>query len=183
MSRSATAALVISLTATGADGSGGPQATEPFPRSAAVKRQGLDEIVVRRRLAAPPHRVFAALTSPELLPQWMDAAGRALVSCEIDLRPGGRYRYVFRSTSGRSFGMSGTYLEVVPNQRLVHTESYDGYDWPPLVTTTRLYASDENTLLEVTIRYPTEAIRDADWPNVEGGSEDGYRRLEQLLAR
>lgn len=151
--------------------------------AATVVRQGDAETVVRRHFDLPPGRVFAALTTPALLQQWMSAAGRALVECTIDLRSGGSFRYVFRSASGRTFGMSGAYREVVRDQRIVHTESYDGYDWPPLVTTTVLRESRGGTDLEMTIRYPSESIRETDFPNIESGSEEGYARMEQTLAR
>jgi len=148
-----------------------------------VIRQGDLETVVRRHFSAPPARVFAALTTPEVLRQWMSAAGRDLVECTIDLQPGGAFRYVFRSASGRTFGMFGNYREVVLNRRIVHTESYDGYDWPPLVTTTVLREVDGGTDLEMAIGYPTPAIREIDFPNIESGTEEGYARMEQVLGR
>jgi uncharacterized protein YndB with AHSA1/START domain len=148
-----------------------------------VTRTGDMEITIRRRFAAPPARIFAALTTPDLLRRWMSAAGRQLVECQVDLRPGGTYRYVFRASNGKAFAMSGTYREVVPQRRLVHTESYDGYDWEPLVTTTVLAAHGDGTTLVMTLRYPTKEICDTDFPNVESGSADGFTRLETLLAQ
>ena len=65
----------------------------------------------------------------------------------------------------------------------MHTESYDGYDWEPLVTTTVLAADGDGTTLVMTIRYPTKEICDTDFPNVESGSADGFTRLETLLAK
>ena len=148
-----------------------------------VTRTSDTEITVRRRFAAPPQRVFAALTSPDLLRQWMSAAGRDLVECQVDLRPGGAYRYVFRSSKGKTFGMYGSYREVVPAQRIVHTEAYDGYDWEPLVTTTDLRDDGGGTTLVMTIRYPNKKICDSDFPNVESGTADGFIRLDTVLAQ
>jgi len=148
-----------------------------------VTRTADVEITVRRRFAAPPSEVFDALTTPNQLRRWMSAAGRELIECDVDLRPGGRYRYVFRAPKGSTFGMYGTYREVVQARRLVHTEAYDGYDWEPLVTTTDL--SEDNaggTVLVMTIRYPTKEICDTDFPNVESGTAAGFARLDQLLA-
>jgi uncharacterized protein YndB with AHSA1/START domain len=147
-----------------------------------ITRTADTEITVRRRFAAPRARVFAALTNPDLLRQWMSAAGRELVECRVDLRPGGSYRYVFRASKGATFGMYGTYREVVPGRRIVHTEAYDGYDWEPLVTTTVLHDDGGGTTLEMTIRYPNEKICDTDFPNVESGTADGFSRLDKLLA-
>lgn len=148
-----------------------------------VKKVGTNEIAIARRFSAPPDRVFAALTEPELLKKWLSAAGRELAECEVDARTGGRYRYVFRTKSGRSFGMFGDFVEVVRDRRIVHTESYDGYDWEPLVTTTELRDDRGGTLLEMIVRYPNEAIRDEDFPNLESATEEGYARLDALLAK
>ncbi len=109
---------------------------------------------MRRRFTASPARVFAALTNPALLRQWMSEAGRELVECQVDLRPGGSNRYAFRTAKGGTFGMYGTYRDVVPERRIVHTEAYDGYDWEPLVTTTDLQADGAGTALLMTVRYP-----------------------------
>jgi uncharacterized protein YndB with AHSA1/START domain len=148
-----------------------------------VKRTTDTTIVVRRQFAAPPSRVFAAFTEPALLRQWMSAAGRTLAECEVDLRNDGRYRYVFRTSSGRSFVMYGTFREVLPGKRVVHTESYEGYDWPPLVTTMELEEKAGGTALVITIEYPSKAICDSDLPNIESGMPDGFTRLDALLAR
>jgi uncharacterized protein YndB with AHSA1/START domain len=154
--------------------------TQPPPTR--VERTGETEITIRSRFGAPRDRVFAALTTPDLLRRWMSAAGREMVECQIDLRTGGRYRYVFRSSKGSTFGMYGTYLEVTPGTRIVHTEAYDGYDWKPLETTTELRDDGGGTLLVMTIRYPSKEICDRDFPNVESGVGEGFGRLEKLLA-
>jgi uncharacterized protein YndB with AHSA1/START domain len=140
------------------------------------------EITVRRRFAAPPARVFAALTEPDSLRKWMSAGGRELVESKVDLRPGGSYRHVFRSSKGATFGMYGTYREVVPGRRIVHTEAYDGYDWEPLVTTTVLQEDGNGTTLVMTILYPNKKICDTDFPNVESAAAEGFNRLDKLLA-
>jgi uncharacterized protein YndB with AHSA1/START domain len=122
------------------------------------------------------------LTSPDLLRRWMSAAGREMVECHVDLRVGGSFRYVFRSAAGRSFAMYGTYREIVPDRRIVHTEAYDGYTWDPLVTTTDLQADGIGTSLAMTIHYPSPQICDRDFPNVEAGTADGFTRLEAVLS-
>jgi uncharacterized protein YndB with AHSA1/START domain len=148
-----------------------------------VTRTGETEITVQRRFSAAPEKVFAGLTEPEILRKWMSANGRELTEAHVDLRPGGSYRYVFRSPSGRTFGMYGTYREVVPARRIVHTEAYDGYQWDPLVTTTELRDDEGGTALVMSIRYPSKEICDSDFPNVQSGTEDGFSRMEKLLAK
>ncbi len=148
-----------------------------------VTRTGDTEITVQRHFAAPPAQVFAGLTAPELLRKWMSANGRELTDAQVDLRSGGSFRYVFRSPSGKTFGMYGTYREVVPGRRIVHTEAYDGYKWDPLVTTIELSEDGGGTSLVMSIRYPSKEIRDTDFPNVQSGTEDGFSRMEKLLAK
>lgn len=147
-----------------------------------VTRTGDTEITVRSRIAATPDRVFAALTTPDLLRKWMSADGRDMVESRVDLRPQGSFRYVFKSSRGSTFGMFGTYREVVPGRRIVHTEAYDGYDWPPLVTTTELTPENGGTLLVMRIQYPSKEIRDRDFPNVQSAMAEGFvTRIEQAL--
>jgi uncharacterized protein YndB with AHSA1/START domain len=148
-----------------------------------VGRTSDTEITVRRRFAASPARVFDALTIPDLLRQWMSAAGRELVDSQVDLRSGGSYRYVFRSSKGSTFGMYGSYREIVPGRRIVHTEAYDGYDWEPLVTTTDLGDDGGGTMLVMTIRYPSKEICDRDFPNVKASAGEGFARLDKVLAK
>jgi uncharacterized protein YndB with AHSA1/START domain len=148
-----------------------------------VVRTDNAEVTVSRRFAAPPAKVFEALTSPELLPKWMSAHGRDLIEVRADLRPGGAYRYVFRGPGGRTFGMYGTYREFVSPRRIVHTEAYDGYDWDPLVTTTDLSDEAGGTALLMTIRYPSREICDKDFSSVQAGSEAGFSRLDKLLSK
>jgi hypothetical protein len=79
--------------------------------------------------------------------------------------------------------MYGTFREVVPDRRIVHTEAYDGYDWDPLITTTDLRDDGDGTIVGMTIRYPSREIRDRDFESVASGSRDGFERLSALLAR
>jgi uncharacterized protein YndB with AHSA1/START domain len=152
------------------------------PIDLTVTRTSDVEITVRRRFAAPPSKVFEALTTPSQLRQWMSAAGRELIESDVDLRTGGRYRYVFKGPKGSTFGMYGTYREVVPGSRIVHTEAYDGYDWEPLVTTTDISEDAGGTVMVMTIRYPNKEICDTDFPNIESATGDGFKRLDKLLA-
>lgn len=145
-----------------------------------VTRTSDREIIVQRSFRAPRAQLFAALTTPDKLQRWLSAGGRKLAQCEVDLRAGGAYRYVFKTRSGAEFVMYGTFREVVRDERFVHTEQYSGLDWPPLVTTTTLTEQAGRTTLTLHILYPSKQICDLDAPN-QGGDEV-FAQLDLLLA-
>jgi uncharacterized protein YndB with AHSA1/START domain len=141
------------------------------------------QIVLTRAFAAPRHLVFAALTQPDLLVRWHGAQGWNLVECEVDLRPGGAWRFVSTGPGGETMGMSGAYLEVDPPARLVHTEAFDGWDEGHAVVTTRLDEQGGRTTMTTTVRYPSQRLRDAMLAtNMERGAGESYERLAAVLA-
>lgn len=155
---------------------------QPAP-TLTVSRPSDLEIVITRLFAAAPERLFAALTEPEWLTRWSAPPGWYYLICQIDLRPGGRWRSVFRRPEGAEFGMGGVYHEVTPPLRLVNTEAYDtdGAFWGELLVTTELTDLAGQTLLTVTVRHPSQAVRDAN-SAMELGMAEAYARLAQLLA-
>ena len=146
-----------------------------------VTRAGDRTAVIRRRFAAPRGAVFDGMTRADLLRRWLVAADRRLTACEVDLRAGGSYRYEFEGPRGGRFGMHGAYREVVPGRRIIHEESYDGYDWKPLVVTTEFAERAGVTTVEIAIEYPSREICDQDFPNLQHGALN-YARLAELLA-
>ena len=93
------------------------------------------EIVVVRVVDAPRRMVFDAFSNPAHVPKWLlGPTGWTMPVCEIDLRPGGAWRYVWRKADGTEMVMVGTYREVVPPERIVWTESWGG-PWPETVNT------------------------------------------------
>src|SRR6202049_2955920 len=93
------------------------------------------EIVVTRVFNAPPKLVFDAWTNPKYLPQWMlGPSGWTMPVCEIDLRPGGEWHFVWHRADGTEMGMRGAYREINPPERLVSTESWGG-NWPETLNT------------------------------------------------
>ncbi len=154
----------------------------PHANDLTVTRTSEREVMVRRSFQAPRSAVFAALTTPAQLQQWLSANGREMTVCEVDLRPGGAYRYVFPAPNGREFVMYGNFREVVPGERIVHTESYVGLEWAPLVTTTLLTEQAGRTTMEMRILYPNKQVCDVDAPNQEQGVDEAYARLDRLLA-
>jgi uncharacterized protein YndB with AHSA1/START domain len=142
------------------------------------------EIALTRVLDAPRHLVFEAYTRPELLQRWLGVhAGWSWAVCEIDLRVGGAYRYVWRGPDGAEMGMGGVYREVVAPERIVATEKFD-QSWYPgeAVSTVTLVERDGRTTLTLTVRYESRAARDAVLKSpMEQGVAAGFDKLAQLL--
>lgn len=141
------------------------------------------EIAIRRAFDAPRQLVWDAWTSPEHMPHWMlGPEGWTMPVCEIDLRPGGRHRSVWRREDGSEMEIRGAYREVDPPARLVYSESW-GAEWPETVDTLVLEEEDGSTVLTLTIRYPTKEARDAalDTGMMEG-MERSFIRLGRYLA-
>lgn len=131
---------------------------------------------------APRALVFEALTNLALLKRWFGVfSGWSLAVCEIDLRIGGSFRFVWRNPDGITMGMSGFYREIVVPERIVHTESFDDYPGEALTTTT-LVEQGSQTNLTSTVRYETKAIRDS-WlkSGMEKGVAASYENLDRLL--
>jgi uncharacterized protein YndB with AHSA1/START domain len=131
-------------------------------------------------LDAPRERVFEAWTRPDQVRRWMlGPDGWSMPVCEIDLRAGGRWRFVWRQDDGDEMEMRGTYREVVPPERIVTTESWGG-DWPETVNTLVLEDRDGRTVATQTVRYPSRAARDAATAT---GMREGLQASFQRLAR
>ena len=101
--------------------------------------------------------------------------------CEIDLRPGGRWHYVWRKADGSEMPMSGLYKEVTPPARLVSTESW-GPEWPETINTLELAESGGQTTITMTVTYPSREARDAALrTGMKDGMDQGFARLDTLL--
>ncbi|HET6157420.1 MAG TPA: SRPBCC family protein [Dongiaceae bacterium] len=143
------------------------------------------EIALTRAFNAPRNLVFEALTKPELVQRWLlGPPGWTMPVCEIDLRVGGAYRYVWRHSDGREMGMGGIYREIARPDRLVHTEKFDmaWYPGEALVTTTLVEHGDKATMT-ATILYESREARDGVLKSgMEGGVAASYNRLSEVLA-
>jgi uncharacterized protein YndB with AHSA1/START domain len=140
------------------------------------------EIVMTRVVDAPRRLVFDAYTKPEHLPHWMlGPEGWTMPVCEIDLRPGAAWHFVWRRSDGTEMEMRGVYQEIAPPERLVSTESWGG-DWPETINTLILSEEDDRTTISVTVLYPSKEARDAA---LETGMKDGvslsFDRLAEYL--
>jgi uncharacterized protein YndB with AHSA1/START domain len=145
------------------------------------------EIAMTRVFDAPRSLVFDALTKPELIARWLlGPEGWAMPVCEVDMRVGGTFHYVWRNDADRKeFGLHGTYREITPPERIVHFENFD-QPWYPndAQVTTTLEERDGQTTLTLTMLFVTREARDEA---LESGMETGvaasYDRLDQLLRR
>lgn len=140
------------------------------------------EISMTRVFDAPSRLVFDAWTSAEHLPHWMMGPdGWTMTRCDIDLRPGGAWRFEWRGKDGAVMGMGGVYQEVVPGERLVSTESWGGH-WADTLNTLVLTEDAGRTTITCTMRYPSREERDAVLESgMKRGIEASYARLAEHL--
>jgi uncharacterized protein YndB with AHSA1/START domain len=147
-----------------------------------VTTLGDREIVLTRVFDAPRHLVYDAFTKPELLKRWFGPRGWSLVTCDVDLKVGGGFRFVLRGPNGREMGMSGVYRELAPPERSVHMESFD--DFPGAAQVTTVFAEQGGkTTMTATILSPSKEVRDAVIKSgMEHGAAESYDKLAELLA-
>ena len=142
------------------------------------------QILITREFDAPKHLVYRAWTTPELVKGWWHANRGEVTLAEIDLRVGGMWRYVSRSEDGFEVGFHGEYREIVPNERLVTTEVYEGIpdaDEHAALDTLTLTESDGRTTLTVLVDHPTKEGRDAHINSgMEAGMQDAMDLLEEV---
>jgi uncharacterized protein YndB with AHSA1/START domain len=150
-------------------------------RSARVTLPSDTTILIEREFDAPRERVFRAWTTPELVGRWWHAGRCEMTVCEIDLRVGGRWRYAIVTQDGMEVGFHGEYREIVPNERLVSTEAYEGIpdaDAHAALDTMTLTEADGRTLVSILVEHPTKQGRDM---HIESGMEDGLQDALDLL--
>jgi uncharacterized protein YndB with AHSA1/START domain len=140
------------------------------------------EIVVTRVFNAPRKLVYEAWTNPKYVPHWMlGPEGWTMPLCEIDLRPGGSWHFVWRHSSGKEMEMRGEYREVKPPERLVSSESW-GPEWPETLNTLELSEHAGKTTATITILYASKGDRDAALATgMKAGMAMSYDRLEKFL--
>ncbi|SCG52159.1 SRPBCC domain-containing protein [Micromonospora halophytica] len=151
--------------------------------SLVVHAPGDREIVLSRIFDAPADLVFAAFTRPELLVRWYGARGWRLVGCEVDLRVGGRWRFVSEGPDGALMGQSGVYLEIDPPLLLVGTEVFDDQSYPGETLVRHVFTEVAGrTTVTTALRYATAQGRDRvlRYPMARGVSES-FTRLTELL--
>jgi uncharacterized protein YndB with AHSA1/START domain len=150
-----------------------------------IAPSGDRELVMTRVFDAPRDLVWEAWTRPELLQRWLGVRGGwTLPVCEMDIRVGGKYRWVWRGADGQEMGVSGEFREVVPPERIVATEQFDEawYEGEGLVTT-EFAEHDGRTTATITLTYVSQEVRDMviDSP-MKGGVAESYDALAEVLA-
>lgn len=152
-----------------------------------VATNGDREIVITRTFNAPRELVWDTMSRPELLKRWLfGPPGWEMTVCEEDQRVGGKFRWVWSGPDGAGMTMTGTYREIVPPERTVRTECFETGCIPQMgeqLTTLVLTEQGEQTLLTITVQYPSQEARDGALASgMEHGMAAGYDRLDELLA-
>jgi uncharacterized protein YndB with AHSA1/START domain len=143
-----------------------------------------EQILITRDFDAPKHLVYKAWTTRELVKQWWHANRGEMTVAEIDLRVGGKWRFVMVADDGMEVGFHGEYREIVPDERIVSTEVYEGLpegvseDDAATLNTATFTEADGRTMLTVLIEAPNTASRDAI---IDSGMEDGLQDALDLL--
>ena len=146
--------------------------------TASVTLPADDQILIVREFDAPRELVFRAWTEPDLVRRWWHAGRGEMTVCEIDLRPGGRWRYVMVTPDGTEVAFHGEYREVVPGERIVQTEIYDPFPDAAAVNTLEFEDLDGRTRVTMLVQHRLKEHRDA---HVESGMEDGLQDALDLL--
>jgi uncharacterized protein YndB with AHSA1/START domain len=151
--------------------------------TAAVTLPADEQILITREFNAPKELVFKAYTTPELVRRWWHAKRGQMTICEIDLRVGGKWRYVMVTEDGFEVAFHGEYREIVPNERIVSTEVYEGMpdaDEHAALDTLTLTEVDGRTTLAILVQHKSKEDRDAHIDSgMEAGLQDALDLLEQ----
>jgi uncharacterized protein YndB with AHSA1/START domain len=143
-----------------------------------------EQILITREFDAPKHLVYKAWTTPELVKRWWSGKRGEVTSAEIDLRVGGRWRYVMTASGGFEVAFHGEFREIVPNERIVNTEVYEMPDAEPLpaadepVNVVTFTEVDGRTTLDVLVQTTSKQLRDMI---IDSGMETGMQESMDAL--
>jgi uncharacterized protein YndB with AHSA1/START domain len=146
--------------------------------SATVSLPADEQILIRREFDAPKDLVYEAWTTPELVKRWWSAKRGEVTVADIDLRVGGSWRYVMVTEDGMEVGFHGEYREIVPNERLVSTEVFEGAPEAEALNTLTLTEEDGRTTVTILVEHLSKEHRDA---HIASGMEDGLQDALDLL--
>ena len=151
-----------------------------------VSTSGDRILLVTRTFRAPRQLVYDAYTQPELLQRWLGVRnGWTFDVCEVDLRVGGSYRWVWRNAKGNELGLSGVYKQITAPKRIVCTEKFD-QPWYPgeALNTVDFLEHNGQTTLSITMEYESKEARDgAAQSGLERGMEESFTVLDAILAK
>ncbi len=140
-----------------------------------------EQILITREFDAPRHLVYEAYTTPELVKRWWPGRRGEMSSAEIDLRVGGRWRYVMTASEGFEVAFHGDFREIVPNERIVTTEVFEGMPDAEAVDTVTFTEADGRTTLEILVQHSTKEHRDGHINSgMETGMQEGMDLLEEV---
>jgi uncharacterized protein YndB with AHSA1/START domain len=149
--------------------------------TATVTLPGDDQILITREFDAPKDLVYKAYTTPDLVRRWWSGERGEMTLCEIDLRVGGMWRYVMIATGGHEVAFHGEYRDIVPNERIVTTEVYEGMPDAEAVDYVTFDEVDGRTTLSVLVQHTSKDDRDAHINSgMEVGMQEAMDRLEQV---
>jgi uncharacterized protein YndB with AHSA1/START domain len=137
-----------------------------------------EQILITREFDAPKHLVFKAYTTPELVKRWWSGQKGETTSAEIDLRVGGKWRYVMVANEGFEVAFHGEFREIVPGERIVNTEVYEGAPDGEALDTVTFTEVDGRTTLTILMQLATKQDRDMV---IESGMESGLQEAFDLL--
>jgi uncharacterized protein YndB with AHSA1/START domain len=150
---------------------GCPTATATLPAS--------EEILITREFAAPRHLVYRAWTTPGLVRRWWGGDRGEVTSVHIDLRVGGRWRYVMTAADGSEAAFHGDYREIVPGERIVCTEVFESRPQAQALTAVTFTESRGHTTVAIRVRYSSQRDRDAHSGYMQDGLQEAMDLLEQ----
>jgi uncharacterized protein YndB with AHSA1/START domain len=141
------------------------------------------QILIKREFDAPKHLVYKAYTTPDLIKRWWSGNRGKVTSAEVDLRVGGKWRYVMIANAGFEVAFHGEYREIVPNERLVSTEVFEGMPEGEALDTVTFAETSGRTTLTMLMELPTRQERDMVINSgMEGGMQEAMDHLEEVAA-
>jgi uncharacterized protein YndB with AHSA1/START domain len=150
-------------------------------KTATVTLPNDEQILITREFTAAKHLVYRAYTTPELVKRWWHAGRGEMTLAEIDLRVGGRWRYVMVTDRGLEVGFHGQYREIIPNERLVSTEVFEAMPDGQSVNTLTFSETNGRTTMTMLVQHSSKADRDAHINSgMEGGMQTAMDLLEQV---
>jgi uncharacterized protein YndB with AHSA1/START domain len=139
-----------------------------------------EQILITREFDAPRHLVYRAWTEPELVGRWWSGNRGEVTVAEVDVRVGGTWRYVMVTDDGFEAAFHGEYREIVPNERIVASEIYEGMPEVEALNTVTFAEADGRTTLTMLVQHASKEARDA---HIGSGMEAGMREAMDLLER
>ncbi|MGI8715710.1 MAG: SRPBCC family protein [Solirubrobacteraceae bacterium] len=139
------------------------------------------QILIAREFDAPAQLVYRAFTEPELVSRWWSGRRGEVTVCEIDLRVGGRWRYVMIANGGFEVAFHGDYRELIPDERVVSTQVYEAFPDAEAIVTTTMVERDGRTTMTTLVQHSCQEHRDGHVNSgMEGGMQESFDKLEEV---